>query len=156
MNKHLPFLYLRPILITIVFPWMIVWFTHVELIHLSLQVIGIILMVVGYAVVALTQWQLYKPSQWTNRQSSFEVPDKLVTTGLYASLRNPQLVGIYATVAGIGLLYDNWWVAVYLVVVLIPSAIVAVRVEEPQLVAKFGKKYTTYENKVSRFIPGLF
>jgi protein-S-isoprenylcysteine O-methyltransferase Ste14 len=156
MNKHLPFLYIRPLLMSLVFPWIILWLTHATLADKPLRTIGLIITAIGFVALASTQWQLYRPSQWTAQKSSFGVPNKLVVTGFYKYVCNAQLWSIYLTVLGLGLMYASWAVIIYLIVIIIPSSTVAVRVEEPQLTEKFGDSYLEYKNCTARFIPGVF
>jgi protein-S-isoprenylcysteine O-methyltransferase Ste14 len=76
---------------------------------------------------------------------------RLVTTGIYANLRNPMYVGLGLMVAGIGVGFASDWT----LVLLVPAALVmhygVVRREENYLLRKFGEPYRRYLNAVPRY-----
>ncbi len=78
----------------------------------------------------------------------------LVTTGLYAHLRNPLYAGtLLHTVALALLMTPSGAIFSIVVVVLLHSVLIAD--EEAFLTAKFGQIYLDYTREVSRFLPKL-
>lgn len=74
------------------------------------------------------------------------------TAGLYARVRHPRYTGMFAAVVGAALLCGTrllwiilaiWWV----------FALVAIRLEERELAARFGPAYIAYRKRVPAFLP---
>ena len=88
----------------------------------------------------------------------------LVTTGIYAHIRNPITFGYTLLPLGMGLLFRSLGMAVPITLtVLIIMVIRIKRVEEPQLATRFGEQYLEYKRttpflipRVIPFVMGLF
>jgi protein-S-isoprenylcysteine O-methyltransferase Ste14 len=83
-------------------------------------------------------------------------PPKLITTGLYAYIRNPMALGALLILEGLGFYYGSLSLIIFfapLPVVLYALEIKAV--EEPELELRFGNEYVEYKKKVPMFIPWL-
>jgi protein-S-isoprenylcysteine O-methyltransferase Ste14 len=79
--------------------------------------------------------------------ASFSVGAKaqrLVTTGLYAKIRNPIYVFSALLLLGMSMVLSNWVLAT-LVVILLPVQWVRARREEAVLLAAFGDEYAQYK-----------
>jgi protein-S-isoprenylcysteine O-methyltransferase Ste14 len=72
--------------------------------------------------------------------------------GLYAHVRHPRYTGMFSAVLGAALLAGTprlwavvaiWWV----------FALLAIRMEERELAARFGATYTAYRERVPAFLP---
>lgn len=76
---------------------------------------------------------------------------KLVTDGVYRCSRHPQYLGIILMATGFMLTWPTW-----LLLVMWPLLVVAyyrlARIEEKELLEKFGKLYEKYRNEVPMFI----
>jgi protein-S-isoprenylcysteine O-methyltransferase Ste14 len=76
---------------------------------------------------------------------------RLVTTGVFAYVRNPMYVGLGLLVAGVGVGFASDWI----LVLLVPAALVlhygVVRREENYLTGKFGDPYRRYLTSVPRY-----
>jgi protein-S-isoprenylcysteine O-methyltransferase Ste14 len=79
-------------------------------------------------------------------------PQKLLTEGPYAHLRHPRYVQVTMALAGWALLanYPAGYVAALL---WIPLMLVIVRLEEAELLRRYGPEYVTYRERVARFWP---
>ena len=81
---------------------------------------------------------------------SFVYTTRLVDTGVYAIIRHPQyLGGILAIFVATPLLYPHW----FFVVLAIPGVVIlywSTKVEEKQLIDRFGDDYSVYMRKVPR------
>ena len=91
--------------------------------------------------------------------------DKLITTGPYAYVRNPMLLGAYVrnpmllgvflVLGGEALLFTSYPLAIYLILFIIINALYFPLSEEKGLEKRFGQEYISYKNNVPRFIPRL-
>ena len=81
--------------------------------------------------------------------------DKLITTGPYAYVRNPMLLGVFLVLGGEALLFTSYPLAIYLIIFIIISALYFPLSEEKGLEKRFGQEYITYKSNVPRFIPRL-
>ena len=69
---------------------------------------------------------------------------KLVTTGLYAKIRNP--IYVFGALIFVGLvMVTEKWALLALIVVLVPMQIVRARKEEQVLAEAFGEEYARYK-----------
>src|ERR1019366_8883293 len=77
---------------------------------------------------------------------------ELFAGGLYAHVRHPRYTGMFSAVLGAALLAGTprlwavvaiWWV----------FALLAIRMEERELAARFGATYTAYRERVPAFLP---
>jgi protein-S-isoprenylcysteine O-methyltransferase Ste14 len=78
--------------------------------------------------------------------------EELVTSGPYALSRNPQYVGIVATVTGQGLWWGSRRVLVYAVWLAVAFDTWVRVYEEPRLRHRFGATYDRYTRTVPRWI----
>jgi len=74
------------------------------------------------------------------------------TAGLYAHVRHPRYTGMFCAVVGVALLCGTrqlwfvlavWWF----------FALLAIRMEERELTARFGDAYVAYRKRVPAFLP---
>ena len=75
----------------------------------------------------------------------------LVTTGIFAYLRNPMYVGLAFLVAGIGVALASDWTLVMLVAAALVIHFGVVKREERYLEVKFGDAYRRYKGAVPRY-----
>lgn len=78
---------------------------------------------------------------------------ELVTDGPYSLCRNPLYVGTFLLVIGAGLCFENVPMLAATLVVFVPMHVIAVRLEERHLEARFGEDYARYRQTVPRFAP---
>jgi protein-S-isoprenylcysteine O-methyltransferase Ste14 len=78
--------------------------------------------------------------------------DRLITTGIYATIRHPRYLQLYLSFLGCAFIAN--YLALYLVVALwLPGIYVIVLLEEKELRDRFGPAYEEYCRRVPRFIP---
>ncbi len=80
---------------------------------------------------------------------------KLVTTGLYAYVRNPMILGVITVLAGESISVLSFKIFLWLCIFFIVNNLFFVIYEEPNLEKRFGDHYREYKNKVPRWIPKL-
>lgn len=76
----------------------------------------------------------------------------LVTDGLYALTRNPIYLGAAALYLGLGALFDNAWIILFLAPIMVVIHFGVVLPEERYLLRKFGNPYLRYKVSVRRWL----
>ena len=79
--------------------------------------------------------------------------NQLVTTGIYAHVRNPIYSGIAITLTGVLLLSGNLWMLLLPPVFWVSLTILMIHTEEKWLKNLYGAEYEDYCKKVNRCIP---
>lgn len=82
-----------------------------------------------------------------------DAPRQLVTSGPFALMRNPIIVGEISVVWGVALWTAVWGILAYAALVTIAAHVVVTRVEEPELRERFGAEYDEYCQRVPRWFP---
>lgn len=83
-------------------------------------------------------------------------PQELVTTGLYAYVRNPMVSGWLIGMFGLGVLLGSIALTfIFTPLFAILNVIYLQAIEERELEKKFGEEYLRYKEKVPMFIPRL-
>jgi protein-S-isoprenylcysteine O-methyltransferase Ste14 len=84
-----------------------------------------------------------------------DAPSTLVTTGLFAVIRNPIMAAELLVIWGEAFYLANWGVVLYAVAITISAHLMVRHVEEPELQERFGEAYEEYCSDVPRWFPGL-
>ncbi|MBV8344489.1 MAG: isoprenylcysteine carboxylmethyltransferase family protein [Candidatus Eremiobacteraeota bacterium] len=79
----------------------------------------------------------------------------LVTTGIYARIRNPSYLGMLVGALGWALAFRSA-IGVLLALLLVPPLIARMNSEEALLASEFGVQYEAYRAKTRRLIPGVY
>jgi cobalt-zinc-cadmium efflux system protein len=120
--------------------------------HGAIQTAGVALAVVGLVTTLLAQTGL--GTSWRIGVDETELTT-LVTTGVFALVRNPIFTSMAVTSLGLALMVPNP-MSLAAVAVLVVSVEVQVRaVEEPYLRRTHGDAYARYAAAVGRFLPGI-
>ena len=86
----------------------------------------------------------------------FNPPRELVTSGPFAHVRNPILVGVFSALFGLGfLLHSLALVIIWTPAFLVFNVISLKVVEEPELERRFGESYREYRRRVPMFLPRI-
>ena len=86
----------------------------------------------------------------------FNPPPKLITTGLYAYVRNPMLLGLFIFMLGLGVLFGSLsLIFIFTPLFIVLNVLYLKAIEEKELEKKFGREYLEYKKRVPMFIPGL-
>jgi protein-S-isoprenylcysteine O-methyltransferase Ste14 len=106
----------------------------------SWQIVGVAIFVPAFLLFVLARIELGRAFSIKAKAST------LVTTGLYARIRNPIYVfGWLMSVGIIVFAHRPWWLLIW--VPLIPLQMFRVRKEEQVLEAKFGDAYRAYKRQ---------
>lgn len=79
--------------------------------------------------------------------------EHLVVSGLYAYVRNPMYVGVFAVIAAEAVLFRSGGLLVELAFAWIGMELFVRFYEEPKLARTFGEEYERYRRNVRRWIP---
>jgi protein-S-isoprenylcysteine O-methyltransferase Ste14 len=86
----------------------------------------------------------------------FNPPPKLITTGLYAYVRNPMLLGMFIFMLGLGVLFGSLsLIFIFTPLFIFINVLYLKAIEEKELEKKFGREYLEYKKRVPMFIPWL-
>ena len=86
----------------------------------------------------------------------FNPPPKLITSGLYAYVRNPMLLGLFIFLMGLGILLGSLsLIFIFTPLFILINVLYLKAIEEKEMEKKFGMQYLEYKKKVSMFIPKL-
>jgi protein-S-isoprenylcysteine O-methyltransferase Ste14 len=101
------------------------------------RIIGACLMLLVIAWVCIARFQLGRSFSLTPQAR------QLVTTGIYARIRNPIYLASPFLLIGLSLVIARWW-PMLLILILVPVQIVRGRREAKVLRAAFGAEYDRY------------
>jgi protein-S-isoprenylcysteine O-methyltransferase Ste14 len=114
---------------------------------------------IGVVIVAfggsLRLWPVFVLGSRFSGLVAIQPGHELVTTGIYATIRNPSYLGLLFTVLGWGLAFRSW-VGVGIALSFIPFLIVRIAAEENLLAEQFGAQYEAYRARTWRLIPGVY
>lgn len=104
--------------------------------------------------LAVTAWSGYHFLKVKGTPVPFNPPPEVVSTGPYRHARNPMLTGVFLFLFGLGFFFDS----LSLVFLFTPMFILInvwelKRIEEPELVKRFGDTYLEYRRRTPMFIP---
>lgn len=82
-----------------------------------------------------------------------DAPSRLVTTGPFARVRNPIMAAELAVIWAEGLWFASLGTLLYAALLSVVGHLMVVRIEEPELRARFGEEYARYARSVPRWRP---
>ncbi len=101
-------------------------------------------------------WSILEFIKARGTPARFNPPMKLVTTGPYAYIRNPQSTGWFTIFIGIGILFQSVsLIFIFTPLFMLISVIQLKKIEEPVLRKRFGKEYIEYKKREPLYIPRL-
>jgi len=110
--------------------------------------VGILVIVSGFLIIFVGVRELRRCG---TSESTSEPTTKIVSTGLYRYSRNPLYISLSLLMIGIGLSFNNLWILIMLIPVLIIMHIGVIFREEAYLECKFGQEYLDYKASVRRW-----
>jgi len=114
--------------------------------------IGVVLFGVGGA---LRLWPVFVLGPRFSGLVAIQQDHKLVTTGVYGTIRHPSYLGLLVNFLGLALVFRAA-AGVLLVVLILPPLIARINAEEKLLLSEFGDEYRAYRARTSRLIPGVY
>lgn len=118
-----------------------------------LIVIGAILLIASLRLFRLTHKALGK--MWSHSLDLRE-GHKLVTTGIYESVRHPMYTAFWIWAIGAAFLLPNWVAGFSGILGFGTLFFLRVGQEEAMMKAEFGEEYDTYMQRTKRIFPGIY
>jgi protein-S-isoprenylcysteine O-methyltransferase Ste14 len=84
-----------------------------------------------------------------------DAPRNLATTGPFAVVRNPIMLGEVAAIWGEALWFASLGLLIYAALISVAAHRIVVSVEERELRQRFGEQYDAYARRVPRWLPRL-
>ena len=103
----------------------------------------------------LRVWPVYVLGNRFSGLVAIQPGHRLMTEGIYASIRNPSYLGLLISSFGWGLAFRSG-LGLLLAALMIPPLIARIHSEEKLLASEFGAEYDAYRVRTSRLIPGLY
>ena len=141
-----------PLILSIIFYLLAIYFVIPKTLNLGLFSIGLILFVFG---AFFNEWARHVlGKQWSGAARILK-KHKLVTTGPYSVVRHPMYFANILMYIGCLIIVKSY---ILLGLFLVISTILGYRlkIEEQELFSKFGKEYKKYREKVALIIPYIF
>ena len=118
------------------------------------QIISWLLLIASIALVAHGFYLLHKIGKPKTKENA-ETTTTLVIQGAYKYIRHPLYASLILFAIGAFLKYPTW-TGIILVLITVLSLFLTAKVEEQEVIRKFGKDYEMYMEKTKMFIPFLF
>ncbi len=118
----------------------------------GVQVAGLVLALAGFAATLAGQTGM--GASWRIGVDPAERTD-LVTSGVFAYVRNPIFTAMAAAQFGVVLMVPTWVSAAALVALVAAVQLQVRAVEEPYLLVTHGAAYADYAASTGRFVPGI-
>jgi len=118
----------------------------------TIRWIGVVLFAAGGA---LRIWPVFVLGQRFSGLVAIQPGHRLVTNGVYGSIRHPSYLGLLINSLGWSLAFRSG-VGVLLTLLLISPLLARIDAEENLLHAEFGDEYKDYCAHTSRLIPGIY
>jgi protein-S-isoprenylcysteine O-methyltransferase Ste14 len=120
---------------------------------LLFNVAGIILMLCGYAVRTAAARTL---GRFYSRTLRMKDDHRVVSEGIYSSIRHPGYLGVMLMFLGAGLAAANYIVLAAIAALIIPAYLHRIAVEERMLFSALGKDYAEYARRTKRLLPFVY
>ena len=118
------------------------------------SILGIIPLIIGLYLATITTKMFFIKGKGT--PAPWDPPIELVTTGIYARVRNPMITGVILIIIGESIILNSLSLLLWAAVFFVGNHLYFIFSEEPKLEKRFGKKYTEYRKRVPRWVPKIF
>jgi protein-S-isoprenylcysteine O-methyltransferase Ste14 len=144
-----PLIALAAVVVGIFLDWLLPAYVLVVVLSLEVRIgLGVLLIVGGFALGFSGRSTFVR---FDTNVNPYKPSSALVTTGVFAHVRNPMYVGMAFAVAGIGIALASDWTLVMLAAGALTVHYGVVKREETYLEAKFGEPYRQYMATVPRY-----
>jgi protein-S-isoprenylcysteine O-methyltransferase Ste14 len=111
--------------------------------------IGVLLNVIG-GLLIIQGWRIIHREYWSKEEDE----GRLVTEGIYSYVRHPQYTGFMIMTLG---LLIHWATLPLLIMwpLLVRQYYKLAKMEESEMIDKFGEEYQSYMKKTPRFFPKI-
>jgi protein-S-isoprenylcysteine O-methyltransferase Ste14 len=113
--------------------------------------------VIGVLCLAVAIWLLVRAHADLGRNWSptLEIvkEHRLVTEGIYGTIRHPIYAAVWLTVIAQALMIDNWFVGFAGIAVFLPVYLTRIPAEERMMIDRFGDAYRAYMERTGGIVP---
>ena len=111
----------------------------------------VLLLLLGFVINA---WIIVTFRRASGTPMPFKPPPKLITTGIYAHVRNPMAIAGILIGEGLGFLLGSLsLILIFIPLLTLLGFLYLKAVEERELELRFGQEYLEYKKRVPMFIP---
>jgi protein-S-isoprenylcysteine O-methyltransferase Ste14 len=114
----------------------------------------------GVACLGISLWLFHRAHAdlGTNWSNSLELREnhRLITTGIYKSIRHPMYTAIFVYALAQAFLLANWIAGPGCLVAFALMFVSRLNTEERMMLEKFGRQYEDYVVRTKRLIPGIW
>ena len=121
-------------------------------INTNFSYFGIILMILGFT---LRQWSIRILGKLFTPIISIQEGHKLIIRGPYKYVRHPSYTSLLVEYLGFALAVSNWISFVAVICFLFPAMLYRIKIEEKELVKRFGQDYISYRKRTKMLIPWI-
>jgi len=121
--------------------------------HEASFAVGLVLAVIGLLIMVQTIGALIRTGRGT--LAPWSPTTRLVTSGMYAHVRNPMIHGVMLVLLGESLALGSWRILGWALAFWAINTVYFSQWEEPALERRFGAEYREYMKNVRRWIPRL-
>lgn len=114
--------------------------------------LGVVLFAIGGV---LRLWPVFVLGRRFSGLVAIQPGHRLVTTGIYRTIRNPSYLGLLINSVGWSLAFRSG-VGLLLTLLFLPALIARIRSEEALLRLQFGAEYDAYRARTWRLVPGIY
>ena len=111
---------------------------------------------VMWAGILLRAWAIVTLGRFFRRDVQVAADQVVVRAGPYAAIRHPSYAGNLLTLAGFGIVLENWASLAAVVVIPLVAHLPRIRVEDALLVDRLGDPYREYAATTARLVPGVW
>jgi len=158
--RHIRSICLLPVMVTIIIPTIILWFTPAflfwkwnVLLTLSCFIIGLAAIIAGLILMYNTIRLFASVGKGT--LAPWDPTEKLVVNGVYRHVRNPMISGVISILFGEVILFGSPGIASWFLIFSVGNFIYMPLSEEPGLEKRFGEAFRLYKQNVPRWIPQI-
>ena len=121
--------------------------------HVAITIIGLCL---AFAGAILRYVSIRTLGAYFTYELRVEAGQRLVQKGPYRHIRHPGYAGIMLLVAGLPLIFQNWYGFLWLGLVCGSFMMIRIPHEETMLLSAFGESYRDYMKRTKRLIPFIY
>lgn len=118
-----------------------------------LQYFGLLLILLG---MILRFFAVFTLGRFFTVDVSLNYNHKLKKDGFYRIIRHPSYTGSLISFFGFGLSLNNWISLIVIILLVFPSFLYRIKVEENFLLKHFGEEFLNYKQKTYFLIPWLY
>ena len=155
MKDWIKSVFILPFNVTVVIPFLILYFTNFEYKtpNVVQTIAGLLLLAAGLFLAIWTMVLFNKIGKGT--LAPWAATKHLIVEGPYKITRNPMITGILAILGGEALVTNTLFILYWLILFFIINCIYFKFYEEKDLERKFGDEYREYRKKVPMWFPRI-